>query len=137
MRLSLTNSMHCLTPHIASTTSDKINAVISIISTVQVYDVYMHIMPSPKPINVLHEADPPAKLIEYLKAVKYKPPTDAASFRYALANCDRDTLHGILKWTLSQSQVLQQRAMIGYYLAMPDVPAEFKTIQVLCYCTPQ
>jgi hypothetical protein len=101
-----------------------------------VYDVYMHIMPSPKPTIVVNEADPPAKLIEYLKAVKYKPPTDAASFRYALANCDRETLHGILKWTLSQTQALQQRAMIGYYLAMPDVPAEFKTLQVISLSMP-
>lgn len=96
----------------------------------QVYDVFMHIIPKPKPIDVQSEADPTSRLMEYLKAVKYKPGTDAVSFRLALANCTRDTIYSLLKWVLSQVPVLQQRATIGFYLTIPDVPAEYRGIQV-------
>jgi hypothetical protein len=94
----------------------------------QVYDVFKHIIPCPKDINVHMEADPSGKLVEYLRAVKYKPQADPATFRYALANGERDTLHNILKWALSQLPLLQKRATVGFYLAMPDVPAEFMTV---------
>lgn len=95
----------------------------------KVYDVFMHIIPKPKPIDVQSEADPTSRLMEYLKAVKYKPGTDAVSFRLALANCTRDTIYSLLKWVLSQVPVLQQRATIGFYLTIPDVPAEYRGIQ--------
>jgi hypothetical protein len=100
------------------------------IPCVQLYDVFDHVMPNPKPTNVYNEAEPISKLIEYLKAVKYKPQADPVAFRFALANGEREVLHAILKWILSQLPVLQKRAMIGFYLAMPEVPPEFKTLQV-------
>ena len=96
----------------------------------QVYDVFMHIIPKPKQIDVHNEADATSRLMEYLKAVKYKPGTDAMSFRLALANCSRDAIYSLLKWVLSQVPTLKQRAMIGFYLTIPDVPVEFRSIQV-------
>eukprot|EP00892_Ulva_mutabilis_P001157 jgi/Ulvmu1/11041/UM007_0222.1 len=95
----------------------------------KVYDVFIHIIPKPKPIDVHSETDPTGRLMEYLKAVKYRPGTDAVSFRLALANCSRDAIYSLLKWILSQVPVLQQRATIGFYLTIPDVPAEFRGIQ--------
>lgn len=53
---------------------------------------------------------------------------DPVSFRTGLAQGDRDIVYALLKWILSQVPVLQQRAVIGFYLAMPDVPPEFRTI---------
>ena len=94
----------------------------------QVYDVFNHIMPQPQPMHVHNEADPTAKLSEYLRAVKYKPLADPVTFLYALASGERDTLHAILKWALSQLPVLQKRAMVGFYLSMPEVPPEFKSV---------
>lgn len=90
----------------------------------------MHIIPKPKPTDVHSEADATNRLMEYLKAIKYRPGTDAVSFRLALANCSRDAIYSLLKWVLSQVPVLQQRATIGFYLTIPDVPAEFRGIQV-------
>lgn len=98
----------------------------------QVYDVFAYVMPNQKRINVHNEAEPTAKLIEYLKAVKYKPKAEPVAFRFALANGEREVLHAILNWVLSQLPVLQKRAMIGYYLAMPEIPSEFKAVQVRC-----
>lgn len=98
--------------------------------SIQVYDVFLHIIPKPKPVDVHSEADPTGRLMEYLRAVKYKPGTDAMSFRLALANCSRDTIYSLLKWVLSQVPVLRQRATIGFYLTIPEVPAEYRGIQV-------
>lgn len=96
----------------------------------QVHDVFLHIIPNAKPVDVQSEADPTSKLMEYLKAVKFKPPTDAGSFRLALASGARDVVYSLLKWLLSQVPVLQRRATIGIYLTMPEVPVEFRGIQV-------
>jgi intraflagellar transport protein 81 len=96
----------------------------------QVHDVFLHIIPNAKPVELSSEADPTSKLMEYLKAVKYKPPMDAGSFRLALANGARDVVYSLLKWLLSQVPVLQRRATIGIYLTMPEVPQEFRGIQV-------
>lgn len=81
-------------------------------------------------MDVQTEVDPTSKLMEYMKAVKYKPPTDAGSFRLALANGTRDVVYSLLKWLLSQVPVLQRRATIGIYLTMPEVPVEYRGIQV-------
>lgn len=97
-------------------------------SGLQVYNVFGHIMPVSKPVNVFMEADPTAQLVDYLKAVKYRPLSDPASFRYALQAGERDTLHAILKWALSQLPTLQRRALVGFYLAMPDIPQEFRGV---------
>lgn len=96
----------------------------------QVHDVFLHIIPNAKAVDVQTEAEPTSKLMEYLKAVKYKPPTDAGSFRLALANGARDVVYSLLKWLLSQVPVLQRRATIGIYLTMPEVPVEYRGIQV-------
>jgi intraflagellar transport protein 81 len=95
-----------------------------------VYDVFLHIIPNAAPVDVSCEADPTSKLMEYLKAVKYKPTQDAGTFRLALANGARDIVYALLKWLLSQVPVLQRRATIGIYLTMPEVPPEFRGIQV-------
>jgi hypothetical protein len=90
----------------------------------------MHIIPDPKQCNVYSETDATSRLMEYLKAIKYKPPTDPVAFRFALANGTRDVIYPLLKWILSQLPILQKRATVGYYLAMPDIPPEYRNVQV-------
>jgi intraflagellar transport protein 81 len=87
-------------------------------------------MPLPQPVNVHNEADPAGKLMEYLRAVKYKPQTDSVAFRKALTAGERGPVYAVFSWMLPQHQVLKKRAMIGFYLTMPEVPMELKTVQV-------
>jgi hypothetical protein len=42
-------------------------------------------------------------------------------FRQLLAAGERDVVQQVLKWVLSQGQVLEKRAFVGYYLSFPDV----------------
>lgn len=44
-----------------------------------------------------------------------------ATFRELLAEGDRDVVHGVLKWVLTQGQALEKRAFVGYHLTMPEV----------------
>jgi hypothetical protein len=48
-------------------------------------------------------------------------PVPRASFKQALAQGDRDVLHGVLKWVLAQGQQLEKRAFVGFYLSWPEV----------------
>lgn len=45
----------------------------------------------------------------------------SVTFRQLLAAADHDVVYGALKWVLSQGQVLEKRAFVGYYLSFPDV----------------
>jgi Intraflagellar transport 81 calponin homology domain len=87
-------------------------------------------MPLPEDINVHNEADPSGKLIEYLRAVKYKPNMDPVNFRKAISAGDRETVCAVFSWLLPQLHILQKRAMVGFYLTMPEVPVELRTVQV-------
>jgi len=53
---------------------------------------------------------------------------DPVAFRSALHQGDRDIMYPLFKWLLSQLPILQKRAVIGYYLTMPEVPPEFRAI---------
>ncbi|MEW5311643.1 MAG: hypothetical protein WDW38_003340 [Sanguina aurantia] len=90
-------------------------------------DVFAQITPKSNHVDVSNEtADHTAdRLLQFLKTVKYKPPTDATSFRQLLVAGDKDAVYPILKWVVPQPQVLEKRAFIGYYLSMPDMPEEF------------
>lgn len=87
-------------------------------------------MPQPQRVIIANEADPAGKLLELLRAVKYRPPGDAVAFRRALGAGDRDTVLAVLSWMLPQHEVLKRRALIGFYLTMPEVPLELRTVPV-------
>jgi intraflagellar transport protein 81 len=93
-------------------------------------------MPLPQDINVHNEADVSGKLMEYLRAVKYKPNMEPVAFRKAISAGDRDTVYAVFSWIFPQLQILQKRAMVGFYLTMPEVPVELRTVQVLLLSQP-
>lgn len=64
------------------------------------------------------------RITNFLKIVKYKPTVDGALFRQLLGAGDKDVIYHILKWVLSQPQVLEKRSMVGYYMSLPDMPEE-------------
>eukprot|EP00879_Flechtneria_rotunda_P022653 GHRR01023922.1.p1 GENE.GHRR01023922.1~~GHRR01023922.1.p1 ORF type:complete len:356 (+),score=131.38 GHRR01023922.1:142-1209(+) len=64
------------------------------------------------------------RIAGFLKIVNYQPSLVPGTFRQLLAAADRDVIHGVLKWVLSQGQMLEKRAFVGYYLSFPDMPDE-------------
>jgi hypothetical protein len=44
-------------------------------------------------------------------------------FKQLLAAGDRDVVYSVIKWVLSQGQVLEKRAFVGFYLSFPEVTA--------------
>eukprot|EP00191_Tetraselmis_sp_GSL018_P004730 CAMPEP_0177601210 /NCGR_PEP_ID=MMETSP0419_2-20121207/14113_1 /TAXON_ID=582737 /ORGANISM="Tetraselmis sp., Strain GSL018" /LENGTH=635 /DNA_ID=CAMNT_0019094411 /DNA_START=275 /DNA_END=2182 /DNA_ORIENTATION=+ len=64
------------------------------------------------------------KLMEFLRTVKYRPEMDQIQFRQLMAQADSTVVHPVLKWVLSQTEVLSKRAFVGYYMTPVLMPAE-------------
>jgi hypothetical protein len=58
-------------------------------------------------------------------------------FKQLLAAGDRDVVYGVIKWVLSQGQVLEKRAFVGFYLSFPEVNASaaapMRAYSFFCY----
>lgn len=54
-----------------------------------------------------------------------------AMFRQLLAAGDGDVVQQVLKWVLSQGQLLEKRAFVGYYLSFPDVSVQQQQVSAL------
>eukprot|EP00775_Hariotina_reticulata_P012912 gene12912-13039_t len=88
-------------------------------------DVTLKISPKLQRINPNEPPEQTAdRVAVFLRNVKYIPSLDVVTFRQLLAAADKDTVHSVLKWVLSQGQMLEKRAFVGSYLSLPDMPEE-------------
>lgn len=64
------------------------------------------------------------RITNFLRIVKYKPTVDGATFRQLLGAGDKGVMYHVLKWVLPQAGVLEKRAVVGYFMSLPDMPEE-------------
>lgn len=52
-------------------------------------------------------------------------------FKQLLAAGDRDLTYHVIKWVLSQGQVLEKRAFVGFYLSFPEVSTVLMSVSAV------
>ncbi|KAK3240307.1 hypothetical protein CYMTET_49849 [Cymbomonas tetramitiformis] len=68
-----------------------------------------------------------ARMMEFLRIIKYKIPCDPLTFRQGLADGETDIIYPIIKYCVSspsQLEALKKRAFVGYYMSNVALPEE-------------
>ncbi|XP_012274186.1 intraflagellar transport protein 81 homolog [Orussus abietinus] len=65
------------------------------------------------------------RLLSALRILNYQPNKDPMSFRQGLIKGDTEIIHDILKWLLSNMELVRKRTYLSRFLVKIDVPFEY------------
>ncbi|XP_020710232.2 intraflagellar transport protein 81 homolog isoform X2 [Athalia rosae] len=65
------------------------------------------------------------RIFSALRILKYQPQGDPTLFRQELVKGEPQAIHAVLKWLLSNMDIVRQRAYLARFLVKVEIPAEY------------
>lgn len=66
-----------------------------------------------------------ARMLEFLRVLRYKPRCDGVAFRQGMARGDPEVVYPLLEWAAPQVEALRERAYVARYMVDVEVPDDF------------